>query len=107
MGAMVGDPGAGAPPDPGMGGPPPGGVDPTAGVMGTPGGDLQGVVQMGQAISEGILTLSQIIPSSSALLQQANDLVMQALSQHVQAASSASMSPGPQFPGGGMGGGAF
>jgi hypothetical protein len=85
---------------------PPGG-DPTAGVGGTPGGDLSGVVQMGQALSEGLITLAQILPQSSALLQQANELLMQALSQHVQAASSTAMSPGPQFPGGGLGGGSF
>lgn len=99
------------------GGPGPGGMAPDSPGLTMGGGqgpsspqsmDMAGILQMGQALSEGVLTLAQVIPAAATQLGQANELIMGALAQYVQAASSSTaLAPGPQFPGGGMSGGAF
>ena len=76
--------------------------------VGPNGPDMSGVLQMGQALSDGILTLAQALPQAATQLAQANELLLDALAQFVQSASSSpALAPGSQFPGGGVSGGSF
>jgi hypothetical protein len=112
--ALMGPPGA-SPPDGSM---PPGGP---AGMPAGP--DLGGLMMLGQKVDEAILTLASVMPAVAPQLDQARELVANAVASHLQNLGSAPGIPGipggnaglprgggivqagTQFPGGGFGAG--
>lgn len=93
-------------------------VGPQAGQQPGQGPDLSGLLQLGQKLSEGILTLAQGVPEIADEMKQCNEILLNALAHVVEGQSGGPGSPtsppstpvtqsGTQFTGGGLGGGKF
>ena len=82
------------------------------------GPDMSGVLMLGEKVTEAMISLAQMMPAHTGLIDQARALLETALAQWVQGQASAAMQPGmgvpsspppgavsqagPQYPGGGM-----
>jgi hypothetical protein len=106
----------GAPPMPGAGGMPGG-----PGQMPSSGPDLGGLMALGQKVDEAILTLAGVMPEAASQLDQARELIANAVAGYLQTQGSTPGVPGvpggtagmprsggltqagTQFPGGGFG----
>lgn len=101
----------GAPPGPGGPMPPGGGGIPGGGPGG--GNDVSGVLMLGQKLDEAILSLAQVMPGQAGQLDQARELVANAVAQFLQnnpgmggtAPGGSVTQAGNQYPGGGFGAG--
>lgn len=73
-------------------------VGPQAGQQPGQGPDLSGLLQLGQKLSEGILTLAQGVPEIADEMKQCNEILLNALAHVVEGQSGQQPAGAPTSP---------